>query len=440
MSSEEATAWAKREAAMRKVREESDYMALEPEDFGAGVADTREPRGAKRGWSKTKRQEFSAMMAEYLPVLRGTASPEELDRVARYHRRLAEEERRFGKRRVARSLSLAAAHEALHTFNFLLGAKKYFGGIIQPTKWLRKPRKDQFKRTIVALLSDLHLGADLSPLDNPIPFGPVEEARRLEKVVREIADYKPHYRCDTDLVLLINGDVIEGNLQHDNTRDEAPVPEQELIFLHLMGDALGYLADAFRDTRIRVVCQPGNHGRDKQIHPGRATRSKWKGTEWKLYRVLEMMCQRLPNVTFDVPFMAVSTVDLHGAKMGVSHGDTEVPIKHPDSGSGWNAAQLAQINSNRRYGVEYDVWAFGHYHACRIVPGRPWRMHNGALIPSPGYSRGMTGTDEGCVQLIWEAVPGYPVGDVRPIDVGPAQDHDKTLGKIIRPFRLPEKP
>jgi hypothetical protein len=36
-------------------------------------------------------------------------------------------------------------------------------------------------------------------------------------------------------------------------------------------------------------------------------------------------------------------------------------------------------------------------------------------------------------------VEGYPIGDARFIEVGPAQDKDEKLGKIIEPFRFTDE-
>jgi hypothetical protein len=425
-------------AKERAAREGSNFDVLKAGDF-AGVADTPEDPRDKHEWSRTKRQEYSRKMGEFATFLR-TGNPALAKSSADYIARLGEEERRFGNRRIARTVSLVASHEELHTRRFLSAVSEHLAGHrIEPVGYARKTLSDRpAKRKVIPLLSDLHFGSNLSPKDNPTPFGPVEESRRFDKVVHEIADYKPQYRNDTDLLLLLNGDLIEGFLGHDNTRDESPLVEQEIILLKYMEAAIGHLAAAY--PRVTVHCQPGNHGRDKLLHPGRATSSKWKGIEWKLYKVLEMLCRSLPNVTFDVPYMAVSIIDVFGSKILVSHGDTEVPIKHPDSGASWNAAQLAQINSSRRYGCEFIAAMFGHYHAGRLIPGTIWRIHNAALVPPAGYARGMSGNDEKCGQWLIEGVKDHPIGDTRFLDVGPSEDHDQSLGKIIKPFRLSEAP
>src|SRR5437870_1035987 len=84
----------------------------------------------------------------------------------------------------------------------------------------------------------------------------------------------------------------------------------------------------------------------------------------------------------------------------------------------------------------------GHRGAARR-PGHPGNadprvVWNGALVPSNGHARSSGYIGELCGQALWEAVEGYPVGDLRFVEVGPAQDRDEQLGCLITPFRFGE--
>jgi hypothetical protein len=395
--------------------------------------------------SREKRQEFSAAMGQFADELTGAAQAQSrgegpvLDRMSAasgdYIGKLAEQERRFGNRRIARSVSLAAAHEALALRQFKEAAAKYLRGTVQPSGYAARPERqgDPIRRTVCLLLSDLHIGADLSGRDNPEAFGAVEEARRLEYVVRQALDYKRQYREESDLLLILDGDLIDGYLLHD-LRDGAPLVEQKVAFWRYFRVILGLVASAYK--KVRVECQPGNHGRDKLRHPGRATAHKWDGHEWEMYYALSQMCSELRNVSWSIPMRAVSIVDLYGQNLLVTHGDTEVRLGDPDTKAERNAAELDKINATRIYGVEFAAACFGHFHKPRYIPGNVKVIHNGALIPPPGYARTAGWIREGCVQFLWEAVEGYAVGDVRPISVGRAQDRDERLGTIVQPFRF----
>jgi hypothetical protein len=441
------------ELAARERRLASNHAALRPEDFATGVAndDPSDPKVRKlsRQASAEKRQEFSQRMADHMVNTREAAvraardGGDVLDNMpvatGGYVGELAEQERRFGNRRLARSLSLTAANEELSRRMFIDTARQYFAGKIVPAGYARKPHSAPIKRTVCCMLSDLHIGADLSPVDNPVPFGAVEEARRLEYVLRQVIDYKPQYRSNSELLLAFNGDGIEGLLLHD-LRDGSPLAEQQAAFLSYMMSFIGACSAAF--PRVRMVWQAGNHGRNKLRHPGRATSSKWDGLEWALGFTLQMATANLKNVAWATDARGVlnrkpySAVDLHGAYVGFTHADTEIKLGHPDTKADSNFKILQGINSSRRYGVEFAGWGFGHYHTGRHQLGDGMRiLWNPALIPPNGHARSM---DYGgsCGQFVWEAVEGHPIGDVRLCEVGPAQDRDERLGGIIKPFRF----
>lgn len=429
-----------REAEARARRLESDYEALRAEDFDVSVGNDgrHDPKAARE-----KRQEYSLSMGRHARAVR-TASLESsqgngdvLDNLppdsGTYIGKLAEQERRFANRRLARSVSLADAHEALAIRHFKEAAAEYLSDKVTPTGYARKPANTTIKRTTVLLLSDLHLGSDLSSLDEPLPFRAIEEARRLEFIVRQALDYKPQYRKHSELLLIINGDIIEGQLGHQ-LRDGAPLTEQKVIFWRYFRQIVGLCAQQY--PKVRVVCQPGNHGRDKMRHPGRATSRKWDGHEWECYYALQQMCSGLLNVEWQLDFRAVSIVDLYGSVLGVTHGDTELPLGNPDTASTKNGQTFDRTNSARVFGVEFDAWAVGHFHMPRYQPRNPRVVWNGALVPPNGHARASGYVGEPCGQFLWEAVEGYPVGDVRFIEVDSGTDNDERLGKLVTPFRF----
>ena len=403
----------------------SDVAQLKPEDFDVSV-------GNDPGWTKGKRQDFSENMAAYAESVR---SGQLTEQEGRYIGALAEQERRFQNRKMARSVSIAAANEALQLRLFKQAAKQYLSGKVEPTGYATKKTKRSRKRTVCVVFSDLHLGADLSSRDNPLPFQARHEARRLEFITRQVLDYKPQHRNDHHLLVLLNGDIIEGNLGHD-LRDGAPLTEQKVAFWIYFREIIGLFAQQY--PTVHVECQPGNHGRDKMRHPGRATSSKWDGHEWQMYYALSMMCSELKNVTWGVPFRGVSILDVHGSKMLVTHGDTEVKLGDPDTKAQKNAAELEKCSSTQIHGSRFDCAVMGHFHKPRFIPGHIQQLWNGALVPPNGHARSQGYVGEPCGQWVWEAVEGYPIGDLRFLGVGHSQDEDEYLGKLIKPFRFEE--
>lgn len=430
-------------AAEARARLESDFDSLRPEDFDVSVGNDpkRDPAMAARA-AREKRQEYNRQMGEHANAIRNAklaadAGEDVLGVMpgesAKYGTVLAEQERRFQNRKLARSVSLLDAAELLNQRRYKELAATYFRDKIKATGYAAKRKNRKAKRSVCLMLSDLHLGAELSGRDNPIAFGAVEEARRLEYVLRQTLDYKPQYREQSELVLMLGGDMIEGYLLHD-LRDGAPLAEQKCIFWRHFRSFIAHCAAQY--PSVRVFCQPGNHGRDKVRHPGRATSRKWDGHEWEMYWALREMSSGLPTVKWQIDLRAVTVIDLYGASVGLSHGDTEIKLGDPDTRSVQNAQALDRINATRMYGVEFAAWVFGHFHKPRYHPRNPRVLFNGGLLPPNGHARTQGYIGEPCGQWLWEAVEGYPVGDLRFIEVSESQDRDEQLGKLIVPFRI----
>ncbi len=332
-----------------------------------------------------------------------------------------------------RSISLAAARGQLFLEQFKEMAEVVFKNKITASGYATKKPSKNKKRILNLLLSDLHIGARLDAREVPNGFGPNEEARRLAHVVLNTAEYKTDHRNDTELNVYLDGDVIEGLLLHD-MRSGAPLVEQCVAFMEYMMQALTFLAKAF--PSVRVYCQTGNHGRNKLIHPGRATFQKYDSTEGILYHSLRIACRPLKNVSFDIPMTPYCAVPLFNHMALVTHGDTIVNFGNPGKSVDVKGieTQISKINSTEVYGHRFSVVAGGHVHTgCHIQLAEAHIIINPALIPSNGYALDL-GYVSACGQRIWESTENYPVGDMRLIEVGPAQDKDASLDKIITPF------
>jgi hypothetical protein len=340
--------------------------------------------------------------------------------------------------KLSRSISLSLAREDIALQRFKEMAAGHFKGKIDASGYAVKPAKEGgFPRLLNVLLSDLHIGAYLGR-DNPELFGPEEESRRFAKIVAEVCDWKPQYRSDTKLNVYLNGDLIDGLLLHD-LRDGKPLTEQVAAFWTYMSKALALWSKVF--PSVHVEFQPGNHGRNITRHPGRATSMKWDGEETKMIIGLQMMSSDLKNVSFHgcgiTHKLAFSNVLLPGGHyLGLTHGDTEVKLGDPDTRAKDNIHELGSINASLQYGKKCDVFAIGHFHKARIQYPRGFNViWNAALVPPNGHARTAGyGGRERCGQFIWESVAGYPVGDVRFLEVGASEDKDKNLNKIIPAF------
>jgi len=234
-------------------------------------------------------------------------------------------------------------------------------------------------------------------------------------------------------VLLLGGDLIEGSLQHDQ-RDGLPLAEQQYVFWSYLSRFVGYCAAEF--PKVRVVCQPGNHGRNKLRHFGRATSSKWDSFEWAMYRALEMMWSGLKNVSWDIPFRALSLVQIQGSTLLFTHGDTEIKLGDPDTQTKSNQTNLLALRESDSIEDRFDAACFGHYHKPRLQMGKIPCLFNGALVPPNGYARSAGYVGERCGQWYFESEPGCLFSRVEFFEVSKKTDMDSSLGELIPHVRF----
>lgn len=299
-----------------------------------------------------------------------------------------------------------------------------------------KPRRKKVtERQVNLLLSDLHFGAMLDPREVPMAYGHSEEARRLAAVVVQAGEYKPHYRDETELLVHLAGDIIQNQL-HD-LRDGAPLAEQTAAAIHLLTQAMTYLATKYKKVTIR--CTPGNHGRFMSRHKERATFQKWDSLETVIYFALKQALASLKNVTVELGYTPYYTYDSFGAMGMVTHGDTVIRPGFP--GSSIQVAsvrnQINEFNSALADDKKASLFAVGHVHTAALVhlPNGSVFLSNGALIPPDSFAGSIGLHDAVCGQTLWESVPGYILGDYRFLKVDEQTDKDASLEKVIRPFK-----
>ncbi len=423
--------------AARSEKAEKILSALEseldplPEDYKAEANDEY-INASSAEVTRQKRQEYNRRMGHTKELLHDIASgAAEDERISRYVSNLAEDERRWLNRKMARSVSIATARDALFVRMFEAAASRVLKDKIVPRGYARKKASKIGSRIANLLLSDLHIGATLDERELNQGYGWTEAARRLAFVTLQAAEYKSQYRDRQILHVYLNGDVIEGLLLHDQA-DGAPLTEQCIAFLQYMGATLAHLAASY--ASVKVFCEPGNHGRNKLRHEGRATNQKWDSTETVLYVGLRMMCQRLENVSFEINRAPALTVPLFDKTMLLTHGDTHLKIGDPDKQAESYERALNQINGTLEYGKHIDLLAVGHFHKGRLLKFRRSAvLINSALVPPNGHAK-TEGYDTACGQWIWESVQGYALGDARFVDVGPEIDKDASLDAIVKPF------
>jgi UDP-2,3-diacylglucosamine pyrophosphatase LpxH len=324
----------------------------------------------------------------------------------------------------------------LHEFERL--ATKLFKGRIKPVaaQFGKRSRKhDTIKRAVVLTLSDLHFGSDLDADETGfLDYGRTEEARRLAYVVKSTCEYKTEYRAETELILVLDGDLIHGKL-HDQ-QDGAPLAEQLVRTIHLLSQAIAQLAAHF--GKVTVICATGNHGRMLQRHPGRATVGKFDSHETVIYSSLKMIASALKNVTFSIPLRPYDVFELFGKKYFATHGDTVIQVGNPGKKVETEKieAQINRWNASLKGADEYSVFIFGHVHTPLVhhMANGAWVVVNGCMIPADNYVVSLGIPETVSDQVLFEATPNYPVGDFRFITLDQTADKDATLDQIIKPW------
>lgn len=300
-------------------------------------------------------------------------------------------------------------------------------------KPIKRKNKKTGSRTIVAHLSDTHFGSDIKEdemggLNN---YGVTEEARRLAFFTKEVADYKKEYRKDTDLVLVINGDIIQGVI-HD--QDSTPtLTNQFARALSLLSQSISYLANEFNS--IKVISTIGNHSRAQhKENKGRPTRDRWDSYGTMLNVALEYALRDFNSITFEFPITPYWYGKIRGHDYFILHSDTV--LSTGSIGKSVNVNQIKNKINDLITGIgNIDVVMAGHTHIELST-----LLANGVTLLCNGN---LSGVDPFCLSLgivvnnpsqqLFEVTDKYCVGDLRNVRVKNA-DKDSSLDKIIKPF------
>lgn len=295
------------------------------------------------------------------------------------------------------------------------------------------------KRIVTVVISDNHIGSDLNAEETgALNFGRVEEARRLAHICKSVCEYKLDHRNETKLVILLLGDLIQGDLRHGDERgDGAVLAEQIARAIHLYVQAISYMAAHFTEVDVHVIS--GNHDRTPSRHKKRAVNQKWDSLAFIIGTSLKYaLAANCKNVKLFMPRTPYLTYEVFGKKIFATHGDTVFQPGYP--GQNINVGQLEnqlnRLNASLPDKQEYSAVVVGHVHTGNVtyLGNGSVFISNGALIPVDQYSIAIGIPESSCGQMMWESVPDHPVGDIRFIKVGKAQDEDENLDEIITPW------
>jgi hypothetical protein len=298
-----------------------------------------------------------------------------------------------------------------------------------------KKSKKKTKRTIVAHVSDTHIGCCIrkEEMDNVNEFNPTVAARRFAYYFKQVAEYKPEHRDETDLVMVLNGDLVAGII-HDQEWGVLPMTTQFSLALSIFTQGISYLAQQFNN--VRVICTTGNHGRYMhKSNKGRVSNAKWDGFDVNIYIALEYALKSHKNVSFQIPETPYAKFEIQGHKFFATHGDTVVSVGNVSKTINIHRIkdQLNDISS--ALGEKVDVALIGHIHKAtwQTLDNGTELLINGTLSGTDGFAQSIGILHNNPSQQIIEVTEKYSAGDVRFVRVKDA-DNMKELDKIIEPM------
>lgn len=244
-----------------------------------------------------------------------------------------------------------------------------------------KPRKKKRESvaTVVAMASDWHIDELVRPstVQGRNKFDPDIAKKRAWKFFTKLVLLTDRNRMDTtikDLVLVLGGDFISGNIHEELLENTSMRPLEAIMFAQdLIAEGLRYLETYGEFDRIVVICKDGNHGRitQKIRHQSRAQNS----LEWAMYHNL---AKTFDDMEWIIEDSYLTYYTIYDEVLRIHHGDAiryaggvgglEIPMKRRYYQ--WNMTEPAHIN------------LMGHYHSYTTG----YNTVNGSLIGYNAYA------------------------------------------------------
>ena len=287
-------------------------------------------------------------------------------------------------------------------------------------------------KAIVLHISDTHFGIVIDEeevLGNKFDW--TIASRRLAYLAKAVIEFGKDF---TKLVIVLNGDVIEGKIHNDD--NGVDLLAEQCDGTRQLLTSLIDLFRSFFDT-IEVYCTSGNHGRWPFKGPGRATAQKYDSASTLIYRGLEAIFRDIEDVTFSIPKTPFSVFDVCGHTVFATHGDTNgFEIGNPGKSISTDKLRTIAmtIECSKLVGSP-EIYMVGHYHFpmwCRI-PNGPDNAHfmiNGSLSGIAAYANSIGIYSGTPVQTFFVTTDKKAVESFHQIDLHHA-DKDESLNKLI---------
>jgi len=294
--------------------------------------------------------------------------------------------------------------------------------------------KNNFSRVVVGHISDTHIGADIDPeeMGGINNYSYLQEARRHAFYFEQLANYKTRYRDKSELMLFLNGDLMQGVI-HDY-ESAALMTTQFARALSIYIQGITYVARFYH--KVKVVCTTGNHGRfmHKQ-NKGRVSSAKWDGFHTMLSIAIKTALVSYPNIEIEIPVTPYATQEVLGHNFFIVHGDTVLNVGNVSKTI--NMASIAsQVNDiNSAFNKKIDVLLVGHVHKAtyQTLDNGTELVINGCLSGTDPFAQSIGILHNHPCQQMFETTREHAVGDMRFVRLKEADD-DASLDKIIKPL------
>ena len=334
---------------------------------------------------------------------------------------------------VDRMISVASIAEE-NIVNKLLAKLEGLPHRITPQGYARKYNLNVSDQGVVQLhLSDLHLGAILQKPATAEDFNFKIAGRRLAFVIANTLRYKKKDRQNQRLVLIFNGDIVEGKLSHSFFGSE-DLEDQQACVIYYLSQILGLVAAEF--PRVDVYCIGGNHDRNVLVNPSRSLHNKHKNFATPVFVALSLFAQNLKNLTVHISASPFAVFPIFDYWVAATHGDTDLKLRAPNKARALNIFEhsLSQLNASKRLGVDISLLHLAHYHSPLMAPFESGIvLINGSIKPHGGYEY-TEGYDGKCGQWLIHSVPEHIMGHSFFIALDKNVNDMEEMDQIIKPY------
>ena len=292
------------------------------------------------------------------------------------------------------------------------------------------------KRALVAHFSDAHFGNNIDKAELLInEYNSKIASSRTAFYFNQLVNYKRSDRSETGLVLLLNGDMLQGVIHNQEGNLDLITIQFETI-ISVLSQGISFLANEF--PKVTVLCTTGNH--DRFMHKSnkaRQTAQKWDSFASLAYIALKNVFDNsYPNVDFVVRKTPYIDYTVLGHRVFVTHGDTTFNVGNVSKNVNISAIenQINKINNSQlTKDKKFDAFFIGHVHFPMVLLSQTG-CHifiNGCVSGTDPFAQSIGIFNNQVVQQFVEMTPDH-IGDMRFVDLRQA-DNMKSMEKIIKP-------